>query len=276
MNWWEYEKLQEHPYMTSVEHHIVMKKESIPIVFVPGIMGSRLKRSGKRVWDPSDTKFTVWNYVKASPETRQELLGSPGLEVDEDTSDSFQRGVSGDTMKNEAGGTLGLAGFGYLPPLAQQEIFNKAKASGQDAAAQGWGGVAWGFYGDFLEMLSWHDWTPFAKVFLHPVYAVAYNWTQDNALSGDSLASKITAIKAREQGKERICEKVIVISHSMGGLVSRAALSKVEGEVFGMIHGAQPAFGARLLTAACAPGLSLHGAPSVKYKATPWDRRRPT
>jgi len=246
MNWWEYAKLHPKSYLTDQEHTIIVKKESIPIVFVPGIMGSRLKRNGQRVWDPNDLGFTLKTYALASPEQRQQLLGSPGLDVDNDQPAAVQGNVSSDTFQREVGGSMGMAGFSEMPSSMQQQILNKAEARGKDAFEMGWGGIAWNFYGNFLQTLSSHDWSPFSKVFTHPVYAVAYNWTQDNAISGAYLAGKIGEIIAREQGKGRICEKVVVISHSMGGLVSRAAakLSAAEGDVFDIVHGAQPVLGA--------------------------------
>jgi len=47
---------------------VEVQKETIPIVFVPGIMGSRLKRAadGKKVWDPDDKLFMLWNYGMAT------------------------------------------------------------------------------------------------------------------------------------------------------------------------------------------------------------------
>ena len=45
---------------------VVIQTETIPIVFVPGIMGSRLKRNegGKDrwVWDPDREKGMLWRY----------------------------------------------------------------------------------------------------------------------------------------------------------------------------------------------------------------------
>ena len=42
------------------------------------------------------------------------------------------------------------------------------------------------------------------------------------------------------------CEKVILVTHSMGGIVARAAMkvAGAEGKVLGVVHGVQPAYGA--------------------------------
>ena len=50
----------------------------------------------------------------------------------------------------------------------------------------------------------------------------------------------------QERDKGFICDKVILVSHSMGGMVTRSAvkLHGGEGKVLGVIHGAQPVTGA--------------------------------
>ena len=41
-------------------HDLSVKKETIPIIFVPGIMGSRLKNNkGETVWDPDAPIFML-------------------------------------------------------------------------------------------------------------------------------------------------------------------------------------------------------------------------
>jgi pimeloyl-ACP methyl ester carboxylesterase len=247
MSWWEHEKLLNGgPYATSADHLIVYQRESIPIVFVPGIMGSRLKRRNFKVWDPNSTGFMA-NYLFATPAQRKALLDEKGLEVDTDTSKAFQSTVFDDAMYQEYSGTEKLMGFGLLSPSRQQEILNVADDCAKAAAAQGWGGVAWDFYGGILNFLSRPDlWSPFGKCFVFPVYAVGYNWVQDNLKSGDDLAKRFDVIMNLEKDKGLICEKIILVSHSMGGMVTRSAvkLHGGEGKVLGVIHGAQPVTGA--------------------------------
>jgi hypothetical protein len=251
MKWWEYQKLLDGgPFMTSADHRIVVQRESIPIVFVPGIMGSRLKRGANRVWDPNSTSFMLNTYLFATPSQRKALLDEQGLEVDIDTSSSFQGTVQSAAMKQECGGTLGMMGFGDLPPSMQQEIVQTADDRSKAAVAQGWGSVAWDFYGGILGFLAGQDWKDdkcdFGKCFVFPVYAVGYNWVQDNLKSGSYLASKFQPIIDKEKAKGLICEKIILVSHSMGGMVTRSAvtLNGGGGVVLGVIHGAQPVLGA--------------------------------
>ena len=41
---------------TAVEHEVMVQREAIPLILVPGIMGSRLRQAatGQVVWDPPD------------------------------------------------------------------------------------------------------------------------------------------------------------------------------------------------------------------------------
>jgi pimeloyl-ACP methyl ester carboxylesterase len=81
-----------------------------------------------------------------------------------------------------------------------------------------------------------------------PVHAMGYNWLQSNQDSGVRVAKRITALmnRYREQGFQ--CEKVIVVTHSMGGLVARALIhpemGKLQHQVLGIVHGVMPAIGA--------------------------------
>jgi len=90
------------------------------------------------------------------------------------------------------------------------------------------------------------NWGPLSKIFEFPVYAVGYNWTDDNRNSGKMLAERILKIMEEAKGVTGICEKVILITHSMGGLVARWAseIEQARGSILGVIHGVQPVTGA--------------------------------
>src|SRR5581483_804979 len=90
-----------------------------------------------------------------------------------------------------------------------------------------------------------NDWGPLAKLFEFPVYAIGYNWSDDPANAGQWVAQKIADII--DEGKKTVgrCEKVILITHSMGGIVGRAAseLCGAQSSILGIVHGVQPATG---------------------------------
>jgi len=54
-----------------------VRRDTIAIVFVPGIMGSKLRKiNGKRepVWNPDAAGFMMNKYLRAKPEQRYDLL----------------------------------------------------------------------------------------------------------------------------------------------------------------------------------------------------------
>jgi pimeloyl-ACP methyl ester carboxylesterase len=93
---------------------------------------------------------------------------------------------------------------------------------------------------------------------LMPVYACGYNWLQDNGLAATRLATRIREIiSENHDGKFRFCEQVIVITHSMGGLVARACaqLAGMERLIAGVVHGVMPTNGAPVAYRRCKVGM---------------------
>lgn len=97
------------------------------------------------------------------------------------------------------------------------------------------------------------------------VYACGYNWLHSNAISANGsvngakentelglqdsvnhhhLTKVIDKILANVQKTDPTCKQVILVTHSMGGLVARAYQAKNENKVLGIVHGVMPATGA--------------------------------
>ncbi len=101
---------------------------------------------------------------------------------------------------------------------------------------RGWGGCAWGFYGRGLQWLQEES-----RSLGGVVYCFGYDWRQTNWVTGAKLKAQISKIR-QKHGK-----KVLVVTHSMGGLVTRAACSQgAEADVLGVVHTLQPANGTPL------------------------------
>ncbi|MBW9336870.1 alpha/beta hydrolase, partial [Herbaspirillum sp. RU 5E] len=85
-----------------------------------------------------------------------------------------------------------------------------------------------------------------AAEMLYPVHAVGYNWLQSNGVSAQRLGGEIERITAYYRSKGKHCEQVILITHSMGGLVTRACaqLPGMAERILGVVHGVMPAIGA--------------------------------
>jgi len=88
----------------------------------------------------------------------------------------------------------------------------------------------------------------------YPVHAMGYNWLESNGASAQEVAKRIQALIDDYVAKGFQCEKVILVTHSMGGLVARALCHEnygmLNGKIFGVekilgiVHGAMPAIGA--------------------------------
>jgi pimeloyl-ACP methyl ester carboxylesterase len=124
--------------------------------------------------------------------------------------------------------------------------------------------VSWGDYGGLLEELQNYNWSKPAKnegkdwkkelvgkCFEFPVYAFGYNWSDCASNSGKKLAMRIDEIIKEQKKRGRLCKYVILVTHSMGGLVARSAccmdhegIGNARDKVLGVIHGVQPAVGA--------------------------------
>lgn len=88
-----------------------------------------------------------------------------------------------------------------------------------------------------------------ALSYRYPVYAAGYNWlrTNYNSANGDdewSLKKTVERVIADAQKYDHECNQVIIVTHSMGGLVARAYSKENEAKIHGVIHGVMPATGA--------------------------------
>jgi hypothetical protein len=90
--------------------------------------------------------------------------------------------------------------------------------------------------------------------YYYPVWAYGYNWLQSNEIAATGLLAYIDQVLAhygkckyfRHQGK------VILVTHSMGGLVARRTAQMLaeqgqEDKILGVVHGVQPVMGAPAL-----------------------------
>jgi hypothetical protein len=172
---------------------------TIPIIFVPGIMGTRLHfTTTGNYWDPDHKVTRMSHWLTTGPEKvrREFALSTPA--------------------------TVMAEGKGYT----------------EEQLARGWAGVAKEFYKPLLEHLAKKDYGAYDT----PVYAIGYDWRQNNNDSGDAIMKRIAEILEIEQA-----ERYILLSHSMGGLATRAGLKRnaeVAGKALGVCHIAQPVTGA--------------------------------
>jgi pimeloyl-ACP methyl ester carboxylesterase len=296
----------------------------IPIIFLPGVMGSNLRMSKARTaeihvkndiaWRPDTLgATTLFTNVKTAsfltPEERQMKLDPDETEVDyyRFTENQGRFDPSGDqtqTSDNRHSNVPdSLRNVGMLTTDRTAWGADKAKKSaGAATAAQkarwrGWSEIGFNDYRDGLEILEgrlYHITDPYyAQVShnplhevwvsgkdygrsvtgvnlakwgaptgkaleesevlriancLYPVHAMGYNWLQSNAISARKTAARIKALIKSYQDHGQQCDKVILVTHSMGGILARAIIHPEMGglndSVLGIYHSVQPVHGA--------------------------------
>lgn len=248
----------------------------VPIVFVPGIMGSNLrdKATKKNIWGLNSTIGMLFQWGFRSSSTRQSKLNPDNAEVDPNGGFPGKSAtVPTAKMATARGwGTSGKMSYGdflrWLDDKLNADLCGSAlpgenKSPWADFEGKNDPCTTWGAEKSFQPLTadeSNHAWNNFSC----PVHAVGYNWLKSNGDSGKYLADKITSIikywNDLETGgiKPYKCEKVILVSHSMGGLVTRAAVHPKFGnaadKVLGIVHGEQPVNGAAAAYHHCRSG----------------------
>ncbi|MCP3708649.1 GPI inositol-deacylase [Paraburkholderia sp. CNPSo 3274] len=271
----------------------------LPVIFVPGIMGSNLrsKARGTPVWRLDSTggipTTLLRDMLTKSTGDRQKVLDPAGVEVDPDGAVPTQPAGSIYETKSYVSrgwGEVGetsyssflvwleqvLNGQGFNPARWQQFSYVAMSATpvpGQSRdvqpltsgirmsmpQAEGWSTLAEKGTADLFS----DDLIARAR-FRMPVYAFGYNWLDSNKAAADLLRKRIHfVIDENNRGKSR-CSQVVLVTHSMGGLVARAC-QKLEGmqeTIAGIVHGVMPAVGAAVAYRRCKIGMADEIQPS--------------
>ncbi len=284
----------------------------IPIIFIPGVMGTHLRmskqrqavldREDNRAWRP-DEKADSFSRRNDSPKRRQLNFDPDETEVDryQITENAGKLDMTGEATANsdkrhsnvpDGLPDIGLLTSAPLPPAAEQWKAKRGKheaTAAQKARWRGWSEVMFESYGTVIKLLEarmndllaptgdvslgWkmpinvpvlgvdpRTWggagDPLTEEEIrrvgncwYPVYAMGYNWLQSNGVSAGKIAKRIDEVIKMYQANGRRCEKVIVVTHSMGGLVARAMLNPkygkgIDKKILGIYHSVQPPIGA--------------------------------
>ena len=282
----------------------------VPIIFIPGVMGSNLKvkpsntdTNTDKVWR-LDYVFSLLGWALphyGNAKARKSKLSPDKTAVDdrgkiiEASDDASDRKVA--QIKHHYDTQLHLLGndksrqneVRQLKRERRQKIDEAIKNTTENRLfgsrqERGWGTVGFFSYGEFLDELqtSLFDQSgsipakinklvnksplfslddgakttlffkdkkdiEHCKQFYFPVHAMGYNWLKSNEDSAMALKELVDVTLPRYyQKRGKFYGKVIIITHSMGGLVSRCYTQALGGEdkVLGVIHGVQPATGA--------------------------------
>lgn len=249
----------------------------IPVIVVPGIMGTNLRaklrprlgriederhevlKPGEAAWRPPNGKTDGWRtsskWDRITPANRQHLLSPATLEVDDTgpivlpsagdeyvlTLDDVRQRGWGEVHADSYGGLL------YALQVQLNQTFGFDDHGQRRFIRKHWQEVMaceprrWGVR-EFEKLTETHL-EKHAKHYF-PVYAVGYNWLESCAKSAERLERRINEILGFWSKAKRRCDKVILVTHSMGGLVTRACAKRIPDKIVGVIHGVMPALGA--------------------------------
>ena len=216
----------------------------IPVIFVPGVMGSNLKpkRDKGERWR-MDSKLTAAAWITKNPKQRKTFLRPEAMVVDDDGKVPTDMKLPAQELKRRGWGEI--AAMSYGPALRWlEEHLNDYEQCRQGQRVQL---MQQGLGADVGESALTYDEVRLSYRYRFPVHAFGYNWLDDNAQSAQALGRRIDEIIERYARADRMrCEKVILVTHSMGGLVARHCCEVLgwRDKIYGIVHGVMPATGA--------------------------------
>ncbi|HEX6735426.1 MAG TPA: hypothetical protein VF096_11495 [Azonexus sp.] len=263
---------------------ILGKPYVIPVLFIPGIMGTNLKKANSDAiaWRPPnmDARGTVnaigqlFEYLFKGTKQRVSDLKTGDAEIDPRGSISVgDSGLDENVLRARRWGTVLRTSYHPIMASLQFHLNNLCRfiPASCTTELQAWAAseasevpTEWGAkHGAALT----HEEILHAANYQFDVWAGGYNWLQSNRESGAAIKAYIEQIILpyynegrkvevqttgdqlcriqRSKPARPLAEKVIVVTHSMGGLVSRS-LTEIHNcdKVLGVSHGVQPATGA--------------------------------
>lgn len=222
----------------------------IPVVFVPGVMGSNLETKKTPDQDPVPVWLlngsrTAAPWMSKNAKKRKRFLDPNQTQV--------HIGGQIGTGTAQTAGELHRRGWGEVSYMSYGEwlvwlenALNDGHSADTDYGRKGLRAVMCETGIPGLDKLA-HAEVALSYRYQFPVHAVGYNWLASNAVSAERLATRIDEITAWYRNRFRYqCDKVILVTHSMGGLVARYYTEVLGGrdKVLGVVHGVMPATGA--------------------------------
>jgi pimeloyl-ACP methyl ester carboxylesterase len=244
----------------------------VPVIVVPGIMGSNLRaardrkkpenkalKRGEQAWAPPNSTaegvMAVYAWRRRDPATRQKILDGATLEVDETGDinlpvDARNYGTTEGEVRERHWGEVHWDSYGdllYALEVGLNHTFEMDVLDNVRVVCRHWKKVmacdptAWGVRS--VEKITLKELEKHAGYYF-PVYACGYNWLESCEESAKRLRERIENTIAYWNKRKLVCKQVILVTHSMGGLVARACARQIPDRILGVIHGVMPALGA--------------------------------
>lgn len=214
----------------------------IPVIFVPGVMGSNLRPKGKGERWRMDSKLSAASWMTKGAKARKESLRPAAMEVDRQGKVPTDMALPAEELRRRGWGEIGAMSYGAALRWLEEHLndYQTARTGLREQLRSR------GLGADTGESPLTEDEVRLSYRYRFPVHVCGYNWLDDNDVSAKRLARRIDEVIARYRRDRKKCEKVILVTHSMGGLVARYC-SEVLGyrdKIFGIVHGVMPAIGA--------------------------------
>jgi pimeloyl-ACP methyl ester carboxylesterase len=246
-------------------------RKVVPVIVVPGIMGSNLRaatsprRKVNKILSPDEPAWRPPNgmvnglraartWKNRNPKTRQLILDPDTLEVDRRgdiklPSDARTHGMTETEVRERYWGEIHWDSYGKLLYDLYVGLNHTFEMHSDETRAIcrhwqeviGCDPVRWGVRK--IEKLTEAELEKHANYY-YPVYACGYNWLESCGDSANTLRQRIERIIGFWTERKRECKQVILVTHSMGGLVARACAMQIPEQILGVIHGVMPALGA--------------------------------
>jgi len=244
----------------------------IPVIVVPGIMGSNLRaatspaKRANEVLNPGEEAWRAPNgtvqgistarlWKGRDPAMRQNILDANTVEVDNRGEihlplEARNYGTTEAEVRQRWWGEVHWDSYGallYGLHVGLNHTFEMDPLDNVRVVCRHWKNVMecdpakWGVRS--VEKITESELEKHAA-FYYPVYACGYNWLESCEVSAQRLRERVESIIDFWISRKRSCSTVILVTHSMGGLVARAAAKQIPDKVLGVVHGAMPALGA--------------------------------
>jgi pimeloyl-ACP methyl ester carboxylesterase len=244
----------------------------VPVIVVPGIMGSNLRAAtspamhanevlspNEPAWRPPNGSVQgvrvdrIWS--NRNGKTRQKLLDPRTLEVDNRGEITLPKeardyGMVEDEVRERRWGEVHWDSYGTLlcglyirlnhtfemDPRDEKPVLRRHWKAVMDCEPAHWGVRS-------IDKLTEAELKKHADYY-YPVYAFGYNWLASCDDAAKLLRDRIERLVEFWGKGNRVCHKVILVTHSMGGLVARACAKQIPDSILGVVHGVMPALGA--------------------------------
>jgi pimeloyl-ACP methyl ester carboxylesterase len=244
----------------------------VPVIVVPGIMGSNLRAATSPAMLPNEAlspNEPAWRppngtvqgiradrlWTNRNGKTRQMLLDPKTLEVD-DRGDIYlpkearDFGMVEDEVRDRRWGEVHWDSYGILLCslyIRLNHTFEMDALDDKRRVRRYWKAVMeceparWGLRS--IDKITEKELEKHADYY-YPVYAFGYNWLASCDDAAKRLRLRVEGLIDFWNKGNRVCQKVILVTHSMGGLVARTCAKQIPDQILGVVHGVMPALGA--------------------------------